>query len=130
MGWNGKLKCIEDVCVGRVELIKDKIYEVKNGRVNYGSEFIGNVYDSFEDYITHNKILGKYFIEIEKVKEKSMPQWNIESNKLATYITINDTVTIAIPNEVPIGISKKHPEDEYNKEIGEALALKRMLEKF
>ena len=37
-----------------------------------------------------------------------------------------DGVTIAIPMETPVGIARKHPNDEFDAEIGEALAYFRM----
>ena len=135
--WNGKLKCIKDLRTCGLILTKDKVYEIKNRALTYDDGFNGFKYESFRDFKKENPSIGSHLIEL---KEIDMPNktiakeplketdWNIEQSKLAKYIMINDTITIAIPIDTPMGISFRHPDDEYNEEIGQALALKRMLE--
>lgn len=121
--WNGKLKCIKGMDDGGIFLTKDKVYEIRNGVLTYDDGFEGCTYKNFEDFIMRNPDFKKHLIEF-----KSQPDWQIEQSKLAKYIMINEEVTIAIPIDIPMGISFKHSEDEYNEEVGQALALKRLYE--
>ena len=125
--WNGKLKCIRDyLCIDET-LTKDKEYLVSNGVFYYDNGFSSCIYKNYTDFINRNPNMSKFLIEIplETTKE---PDWQIEQSKLAKYIMINETVTIAIPINTPIGISFRHPDDEYDEELGQTLALKRLYE--
>lgn len=63
---------------------------------------------------------------IEKKEAVSMKA-TITKGTIADYITIGD-VTIAVPNGCPIGISYRHGDDTPKAEVGQAIALKRMVE--
>ena len=135
--WNGKLLCIKEK-KSNCKFTKGKTYEVKNG-IFYEDGGYPIIKDSFEHLILENPPWVDHLVEIDETNSKEIkqkeqnpptkePDWNIEQSKSAMYIMINETVTIAIPKGTPIGISFKHPDDEYNEEIGQALALKRLLE--
>lgn len=58
------------------------------------------------------------------MKPKSI---HVTQGIMSTLIVIGNT-TIAVPKDVPVGISRKHPTDKTNREIGNSLAITRMLE--
>lgn len=128
--WNGKLKCINNDGWLKERLTKGKEYLVVNGVFYFDNGNKSSIYDNYEELIDRNYYFSNSLIEISAIKQAKPEQidWYIEQNKLAKYITINDTMTIAIPIDTPMGISFKHPNDEYDEEMGQALALKRMLE--
>lgn len=128
--WNGKLLCVKDFKFCGATLTKGKEYLVKNGVFRYDKDHISGVYSSYNDFVDRNISMADYLIEVSLDGHKSRQEsdWNIEQSKLAKYITVNNYITIAMPIDTPIGISFKHPDDEYDEEIGQALALKRMLE--
>jgi len=49
----------------------------------------------------------------------------IDKERCCTFICI-DGITIALPIYTVVGVSRKHPDDEYNEGIGKALAYYRM----
>lgn len=130
--WNGKLLCVKDYKLYGSTLTKGKVYDVKNGIFQYDDGYSSGKYSSYEDFIkcNSNQSMKDYLIETLQQNFIKEPNWHIEQSKLAKYIMINETVTIAIPIDTPMGVSFKHPDDEYDEEISQALALKRMLESY
>ena len=72
-----------------------------------------------------------YQDEFKKLKtEKSESKIvHIKNGSLSDFITIGD-YTIAVPMGCPIGVSKRHGDDEFDAEIGQDLALGRMVKDF
>lgn len=105
--------CIGDtgVLVNQVSDIEYEIKMDKDGRVWY-------------IYSEDMQALEGAKVKVETPK-KSTPI--IKSDSIATYIKVGD-VTIAIPLNCPVGISFRHPDDEDNPEVGQGVALKRMIE--
>ena len=129
--WNGKLKCVNNSGYKK-HLTIGKEYKVINGRYYYDSGGSSEKYENYKEFISINPSMKEKLIEVTPITNHKtpvkQPDWNIEQSKLAKYIMINDEVTIAIPIDTPMGISFKHPDDEYDEEIGQALALKRLYE--
>lgn len=63
--------------------------------------------------------------EILDLYTSNNSELNIVHGCMATFIMIGD-YTISIPKSTPIGISSKHPDDEYSEEIGQAIAYYRL----
>lgn len=61
------------------------------------------------------------------VNEESRFAPKIKDSGMVTYVYIGD-ITIAVPRGIPVGITKKHSDDEYSTQIGEAVSLKRMMD--
>lgn len=122
--WNGKLKCIKSF--GRI-LTKGKVYEVVNGKYFYDDGDSSKAYLNYRDFIEKNAFTSELLEEVTTMPTNN-ETWGVKHSNLAIYITINDEVTIAIPSNTPMGIAVTHPDDEYDEEIGEALALKRLYE--
>jgi hypothetical protein len=72
---------------------------------------------------------GEYYWTKEMVEVVSEPQFtpSSETKGMVKYVYIGD-ITIAVPAGCPIGITKKHPNDEQSKQTGEAIAFSRMME--
>ena len=56
-----------------------------------------------------------------------MNKVKVTKGVVADYLTIGD-VTIAVPNGCPIGVSYRHGDDTPKEEVGQGIALKRMLD--
>jgi len=88
--------------------------------------------ENFDDYGFENSKGDKQWLHLEQFKIKKKPEpkiVHIKSGSLSDFITIGD-YTIAVPTGCPIGVSKRHGDDEFNKEVGQDLALARMIKDF
>ena len=93
--------------------------------------YVGGV-ENFDDYGFENSKGDKQWLHLEQFKIKKKPEpkiVHIKSGSLSDFITIGD-YTIAVPTGCPIGVSKRHGDDEFNKEVGQDLALARMIKDF
>lgn len=91
--------------------------------------FINEVFtidNKWADYFVKiNNDVSRVNIEPKKVVNK-IRKVVVEETKVAKLIRI-DGVTIAIPVDTPIGVSRIHQDDKYIKEIGDSLAIGRLI---
>lgn len=96
-----------------------------------------------DSYWVHevNGLLGQYVkpYHMELVVDKEETEPKIKDKEIKNNIKIDTDVlgmadiihigdiTIALPTGCPIGISRKHPDDENVKEVGQSLAFTRLL---
>jgi hypothetical protein len=111
----------DDINVGDVCVIKDTRDE---GNIGLYFECLNTTdYTLYREYNYSNQVLNyDRMMKNFELVEEAEPKVRIVEELYRTFIIIENKYTICIPNNSQYGIAIKKDSEEYNEEIGKALA--------
>lgn len=120
------VKCMDNGIYAYPEV--GELYEVM-AIDKYDELSLRNAYDNSDDNSASSCIYESHLFELYQTHESLIKSTIKKSNNsVCDFVRIGD-ITLAVPKGCPVGIAVKHPDDEYSKEIGEAIAFQRMYER-